>query len=148
MKTVLTTLSLFLSALFIQAQTDQLTATQTTTKSGITITVNVPVSSDKGNVIMGLYTEGNFMKAGPLQGVEGEIVDGYAKATFTDVQPGVYAISLFHDKNGNKRMDFEANGMPKEMYGVSNNPMSYGPPKWSEAKFEVGSEPLEMTIRL
>ena len=148
MKTVLTTLSLFLSALFIQAQTDQLTATQTATKSGTTITVTVPVSSDNGNVIMGLYTKDNFMKAGPLQGVESEIVDGYAKATFTDVQPGVYAISLFHDKNGNKRMDFEANGMPKEMYGVSNNPMSYGPPKWSEAKFEVGSQALEMTIRL
>lgn len=38
--------------------------------------------------------------------------------------------------------------MPKENYGISNNNMSYGPPVWQEAKFEVNSENLEMEIRM
>ncbi|MDX1462028.1 MAG: DUF2141 domain-containing protein, partial [Marinirhabdus sp.] len=46
------------------------------------------------------------------------------------------------------RMDFEANGMPKENYGVSNNVMNFGPPQWSDAKFEVSTAPLNMEIRL
>ena len=45
-------------------------------------------------------------------------------------------------------MDFEANGMPKELYGASNNNMSMGPPRWSDAKFEVGTQPITMEIRL
>ena len=45
-------------------------------------------------------------------------------------------------------MDFDTNGMPLEMYGISNNVMSYGPPQWSDAKFEVSSEPVSLTIRM
>ena len=52
-----------------------------------------------------------------------------------------------HDENDNNAMDFEDNGMPKESYGMSNNPMSYGPPQFATAKFEVASEDLEMNIR-
>jgi uncharacterized protein (DUF2141 family) len=148
MKTVFITLNLLLSSLLLSAQSDGLSAELTDENSGTTISVTVPVPSDEGMVIIGLYDKDTFMKAGPLKGIEAQIIDGVAKATFTGVTPGTYAISLFHDKNGNKQMDFEPTGMPKEMYGVSNNPMSYGPPQWSEAKFDVGTSPIEMTIRL
>ncbi len=143
MKTILITIALSISSFFLSAQTE--TETPTT---GTTITVNVPINSTKGNVIFGLYDEATFMKSEPLQGLEADIVDGKATVTFTNVTPGIYAVSLFHDKNENKRMDFEPNGMPKEMYGVSNNIMSFGPPMWSDAKFEVGSEAITLDIRL
>jgi uncharacterized protein (DUF2141 family) len=45
-------------------------------------------------------------------------------------------------------MDFDANGMPLERFGVSNNNISYGPPQWVDAKFEVANTPVEMEIRL
>jgi uncharacterized protein (DUF2141 family) len=45
-------------------------------------------------------------------------------------------------------MDFEPNGMPKEMYGVSNNVMNFGPPQWNDAQFEVASEPIALEIRM
>ena len=143
MKSILLSISIILSNFFIQAQS--LDATETTT-SGINITVKVPVKSDQGSVIFGLYNEDTFMKAGPLQGLESEIKDGMATVTFKNVAPGTYAVSLFHDKNGNKQMDFEPNGMPKEMYGVSNNVMNYGPPQWSDAKFEVANEDITLDI--
>ena len=44
-------------------------------------------------------------------------------------------------------MDFDASGMPTESYGMSNNPMSYGPPQFHEAKFELLDKDLNLTIR-
>jgi uncharacterized protein (DUF2141 family) len=143
MKTIILTIALAISALFAQAQTDEVT-----TAEGTTITVTVPINNEEGNIIVGLYDENTFMKAAPLQGLEGDILNGQATVTFTNVGPGNYGITLFHDKNGNKIMDFEPNGMPQEMYGVSNNVMSYGPPQWNDAKFEVAHEPIELEIRM
>jgi len=116
---------------------------------GVSITVTVPnASSDDGAILVGLYDEATFMKAAPIKSAKGKIVDGVATITFTDLPAGVYGISCVHDANNNGRMDFEENGMPKESYGVSNNNMSYGPPMWNEAKFEVGVEDLGLEIRL
>jgi uncharacterized protein (DUF2141 family) len=143
MKTIILTIALAISTFLLRAQTDDVSLIE-----GTTITVTVPVASNEGNVIFGLYDENTFMKAAPIQGLEGEIIDGKATVIFTNVVPGIYGVSLFHDKNGNKIMDFEPNGMPKEMYGVSNNIMSYGPPLWGDAKFEVSSAPVEMEIRM
>jgi len=143
MKTIILTLTLAISTLFTNAQTETNVATE-----GTSITVTVPVSSSDGIIFAGLYDENTFMKAAPLQTSESKIEDGKATLTFTNVAPGTYGITLFHDKNGNKIMDFEPNGMPKEMFGVSNNIMSYGPPQWSDAKFEVASEPLALDIRM
>ncbi len=147
MKTIILTLTLTIASFLAKAQTEVTNPSEETTE-GTTITVTVPVPSEGGTVIVGLYDEATFMKAGPLQALDLEIVDGKATGTFVNVAPGIYGISLFHDKNGNKNMDFEANGMPIEMYGISNNVMSYGPPQWSDAKFEVASEPLIMEIRM
>jgi len=146
MKTLILTLATVIVSFYGRAQADNTNADVAT--NGTSITVSVPVQSSNGKVIVGLYDEATFMKTEPLVGLHGEIVDGRATVTFTDVAPGIYAITLFHDKNNNNQMDFEPNGMPKEMYGVSNNVMSYGPPQWSDAKFEVGETPVAMEIRM
>ena len=118
-------------------------------KEGITITVTIPnVTSDQGEVMVGLYDENTFMKAAPIQSKISKITDGIAKVTFKNIPAGTYGITCFHDANSNQKMDFETNGMPKESYGVSNNPMSYGPPQWTEAQFEVATEDLAIEIRI
>lgn len=150
MKTILFTLVLSLTAAMMTAQTDTATLTADQTEivaSGTTITVTVPVQSDKGSVLFALHSEETFMQKG-LADLEGEIVDGKATVVFENVAAGTYGILLFHDTNGNKKMDFEPNGMPKEMYGVSNNVMNFGPPMWSDAKFEVADTPISMEIRM
>ncbi len=137
------TLALFLALAAINL------VTQAQETEGITITVIVPnITSSDGVVLFGLYDENTFMKAPPIQSAKGEIVNGVATITFTNVSAGEYGISCVHDANNNKRMDFEENGMPKESYGVSNNAMSYGSPQWSDAKFTVDSENLALEIRL
>lgn len=142
MKTTILAISLALISNFLSAQNDAIAVTE-----GTTITVTVPVVGDEGSVLVGLDDEAHFMQKG-IQSAEGIIKDGQATVIFNNVVPGEYAIVLFHDKNGNKKMDFDPMGMPLEPYGISNNVMSYGPPQWSDAKFEVGSDPIVMEIKM
>jgi uncharacterized protein (DUF2141 family) len=114
-----------------------------------TITVVVEnLDSNEGAVIFGLYTEITFMKAKPKFNAKSEIVNGTARITFVDITQGTYAISCFHDKNGNGQMDFEPTGKPLEPFGVSNNKITNGKPQWSDAKFEVSGSPLYFNIKL
>ncbi|MDJ0836303.1 MAG: DUF2141 domain-containing protein [Acidobacteriota bacterium] len=69
---------------------------------------------------------------------------------FTGVAPGTYAISIGHDLNGNKKVDTNWLGIPKEAWGVSNNVRpTMRPPRFKEAQFEIkGDEPLVLTIEI
>ena len=111
----------------------------------ITATV-VNVSSDQGKVSFALYDKETLMKA-PLQAKNAEIVNGKSTVVFENVAPGDYAVVCFHDKNDNDKMDFQDNGMPMEDYGVSNNVMSFGPPKYLDGKFTVADEDVNLEIK-
>ena len=113
-----------------------------------TLTVSVEnIKSEDGVIMISLSTEDQFMKAAPTQSAELNIQNGKATTTFENVSSGAYAIMVLHDKNKNGVMDFSPQGMPEEDYGMSNNPMSYGPPRWEDAKFEL-SQDQQITIRL
>lgn len=112
----------------------------------ITVTIS-NVSGNEGKVILSLFDEETFMQAPPLKSGTSEIIEGQATYTFKDVPAGVYSVISFHDKNDNDRIDMEPTGMPTEDYGVSNNPMSFGPPQWTESKFEVKDSPVSIEIR-
>lgn len=105
------------------------------------------VSNDNGMVLVSLHTAATFMKGPGIQNLESTIKDGKIKVIFEGVAPGEYAIMALHDENDNKRMDFEVNGMPKESYGMSGNEMSFGPPNFADAKFELSDKDLEFNIR-
>lgn len=118
-------------------------------KNGQTITVSIEnISNNNGRVMLSLHTKDTFMKGPGIINKESEIVDGKIQLTFENVTPGSYAIMALHDENENRRMDFEDNGMPKESYGMSNNPMSYGPPQYETAKFDITTEDISMKIIL
>ena len=68
---------------------------------------------------------------------------------FKDVAPGRYAIGMVHDQNNNGKMDRALLMMPKEGYGFSRDAkVVMSPPKFEAAAFDVGSEPVEQTIRM
>lgn len=65
-------------------------------------------------------------------------------------RPGVFAVGLYHDVNGNKKFDKNFLGLPAEPYGVSNDPaMRLGPPRHEDASFTVGPRgtTVEVTLR-
>lgn len=112
-----------------------------------TITVVVPnITSDLGKVSYALYNKETFMKT-PIQTKSSKIVEGKSTVTFTDINPGEYAIVCFHDKNDNNTMDFQPNGMPIEDFGASNNVMNFGPPQFEDAKFDVTDKNVTLEIK-
>ena len=138
MKTLTLALSIFLVSIAGIAQE----------KTGVDITVTIDnLTSNEGKVMAGLHTEDTFMKGPGLQNVQSDITDGKVTLTFSNVVPGTYAIMAMHDANGNNRMDYQSNGMPKESYGMSGNDMTMGPPSFNNAKFTVGEEDMDFTIR-
>lgn len=141
MKTIIALIGITFFTHFVNAQNDTVS-----TSEGTTITVTVPVTSDEGNVLLGLYTEDIFLKAAPMKRAIAEIIDGKAIATFENVAPGTYGISLFQDKNGNKQMDFDVNGMPLEPYGISNNIMSLAFHSGAMQNLRLGMNPLRWKL--
>jgi len=113
----------------------------------VTISIKVPnVASDKGSVRFALYDKATFMQT-PLSGKMSTIKEGMADITFEDVKPGEYAIICYHDSNNNDKFDFDENGMPKEDWSMSNNPVLMGPPTFDVAKFTVENKSLDLTIK-
>ena len=126
-----------------------LTQAQEATGADITVHIN-NIKSNNGFILLGLHNPETFMvKEKPaLQRIKEKIIEGKIKVVFKNIPKGQYAIMVVHDENANNQMDFELNGMPKEDYGTSNNEMSFGPPIFEDAKFNVTDENLELEIRL
>ncbi len=143
MKTILFTLTLAITSFILNAQS----VVSENSDKGTSLKVTVTLRGSGGHILVSLHNEASFMKQ-PLQAASLEIKDGKAVATFSHLAPGEYGVVVLHDKNDNKQMDFEPNGMPKEAFGISNNVMLMGSPQWNDAKFEVGETPVEIEIRL
>ena len=106
------------------------------------------INSDKGKVYFALYnSEEDFNKKKAIALSSAKIENGISEVSFLNLQPSYYAIICFHDANENGKMDFETNGMPKEDYGVSNNVLSFGPPQFNDAKFELKDKDLTFEIK-
>lgn len=138
MKTLTLFITLVLSVTLTNAQEEN---------KGQTITVTIEnITNNNGHVILSLHTENTFMKAPGIKMEKSEIVDGKVTVTFKNIEAGTYAVMGLHDENDNNRMDYEDNGMPKESYGMSNNPVNYGPPQFASAKFDLKNENLDLKI--
>jgi uncharacterized protein (DUF2141 family) len=69
-------------------------------------------------------------------------------AVFDNVAPGTYAVALFHDENGNRKLD-KSLGMPREGFGFSRNPkIRMGPPKFAESSVAITSGSARIDIRI
>jgi len=77
------------------------------------------------------------------------ISDGRAVTEFEEVPAGPFAVSVFHDKDGNRRLDTVA-GIPSEDYGFSADARDlFGPPSFEEARLELeAGESKQITIRV
>ena len=66
---------------------------------------------------------------------------GKVTVHFKNLPAGRYAIALFHDANGNGKLDSNRLGIPVEGIGFSNNATgSFGPPAFAKAAFDVPAD--------
>jgi uncharacterized protein (DUF2141 family) len=63
--------------------------------------------------------------------------------------PGRYAVSVYLDENGNRKLDTNWLGMPREAVGASNNPRGrMGAPRFEDCVFVHGTSAETISIKL
>ena len=78
-----------------------------------------------------------------------EALDGDLVRTELQLPLGEYALSVFYDSDGDGELDTNFIGMPKEPIALSNNAVAkFGPPKYDDAVFTLGAEPLIQSISM
>ena len=92
-----------------------------------------------GSVFLAVYdSAASFMKPALAKATrKAAAAKGDIEFVIHDLPAGKYAVSSYHDENGNGKLDTGAFGIPTEGYGFSNNAQgSLGPPEFAQAVFE------------
>lgn len=64
-------------------------------------------------------------------------------------KPGVYAIAIYHDENGNQLFDRTGIGLPAEGYGFANNPSTLaGLPSFQSVRLAIPKSGLLTRVRI
>ena len=109
--------------------------------------------SDGGSVYCALYAEPGTGfptdQSKAKASVKAVIKDRQSLCEFADLGPGVYAVTVLHDENGNGKMDTDWMGIPKEGYGATRDAKGFmGPPKFKDAAFTYKGGALTMQVRV
>lgn len=108
----------------------------------LSITVHETKSSE-GNICIAIYDESDgfleFEKVYKSSSVKAH--KGTTEITVDDLPNGIYAVAVFHDKNGNDELDTNWLGIPREKMGFSNAKMkTFGPPSFKDCAFQIDSD--------
>lgn len=122
--------------------------------SGVAVTVN-KVRPGKGMLHITLVNKEQFLLRRklkkPLMKVIVKTSGKSVHYEFKDVPPGDYAVQVLQDFDEDGYMTDNWLGLPKEPWGMSNNPpVGLGGPKWERAKFTVteSSEVVKVSLDL
>jgi uncharacterized protein (DUF2141 family) len=107
------------------------------------------VENNDGQIMVALYDgAGDYMKR-PVQTASVEAIAGTTTVLFKDLAPGDYAFAVYHDANGNGRLDRNRMGMPTEMFAFSNDAQGFmGPPGFDAARFALPATGAAVTANL
>tara|TARA_R110001606_G_scaffold112962_1_gene240071 strand:- start:718 stop:1164 length:447 start_codon:yes stop_codon:yes gene_type:complete len=101
------------------------------------------VKSSIGNINIAIYNRSQgFLKFEEVFKVD-RIAAKEATTTFKimDLPNGEYAVAIFHDENGNDKLDTNWLGIPKESVAFSNAKiMTFGPPSYRECAFNLNKD--------
>lgn len=120
-------------------------------KSTLTVFVeNIAVA--KGRIHVGIYKDAasfpkkKFAFAGkevPVSAV------GSLEVAIEDLAPGRYAVAVFHDMNGNGKLDTNVLGVPTEPYTFSNGAVAkWSSPGFEEAAFDLPAGGRRISVKL
>jgi len=139
MRILLVILLLFVSGLELGAQTDSLTINITGIKQIDGSTLKIAVYNSKDT-----YFDQDQM----FRSVEVPADSVIVMHTFTDLPEGTYAITIYHDEDGNGKMTRKWYGPPAEGYAFSNNYHSaIKPASFKDAAFVLdGNKTLEIKM--
>ncbi|MEI7704003.1 MAG: DUF2141 domain-containing protein [Deltaproteobacteria bacterium] len=100
------------------------------------------LKDDQGSARAALYASEEGYPTKPekaMRKVEAPIQGGRARLVFEGLPLGGYAVAVYHDENGNGRLDTGFLGIPTEGTAASNDAKGFmGPPTFEKARVEVG----------
>ncbi|MBD2531729.1 DUF2141 domain-containing protein [Nostoc flagelliforme FACHB-838] len=111
-----------------------------------TATLSVVVNGvhhQKGEICFRVYaSEQGFPMSNSSESQSGctKITGTSVKKEFSGLKPGTYAVAVVDDQNGDRKLNKDFFGIPKEGFGISKNPtvsIQTGTPKFRDASFVV-----------
>ena len=113
--------------------------------------VTVTNVGEGGILTVELYNDpDNFLnKKGRERRIRVPAMPGEQKVCFDIENQGSYAVAAYHDIDGNRKLNKKWNMMPKEPFGLSNNPrLKLGFPKFKNSAFEIEQLGADITVNL
>jgi uncharacterized protein (DUF2141 family) len=106
----------------------------------------------KGTITIDLHGDDpeKFLKSGAkLLRMRVPAEKGEMKICVAVDKPGIYAVALYQDRDGDQKLDKTWIGLPSEPFGVSRDaPMNMAPPRHKDAAFDVKGPQTPISIRL
>jgi uncharacterized protein (DUF2141 family) len=145
--------ALLVGLICLQSAAPSVFAQTSTATIGAALSVTISnFKNDKGSAVVALYNSGEGFPKSPAKAFRKltlQIVNKQTVAVFENLPPGAYAVSVYHDENGNKKLDTNFLGIPKEGVGNSNNAKGhFGPPKYADARFKFDGVKQTITIKI
>ena len=108
---------------------------------------NVKVAS--GDLRVAVYGSADDYRKKAVKEVKAAAGSDPVSIRIPGLAAGDYAIALFHDRNGNEKLDSNLMGIPTEPYGFSGSARSLmGPATWEQARFDLAPGGATVTVRL
>jgi uncharacterized protein (DUF2141 family) len=105
--------------------------------------------TSSGEVSAGVFTREEDLPHQPLQILSAPADASIVRLRFAGLEPGEYAVALFHDRNSDGKLDALVDRRTLEPWGASNDPRpTDGPLTWEEAKFILPAEGKTIAIHL
>jgi uncharacterized protein (DUF2141 family) len=118
----------------------------------VTLTVKVEnVNKDDGNIGVLVFNSPRGWPEDRFAALKDVVVPahpGTVTVTVPDLPTGDYAVAIAHDVNKNHKVDKNFLGMPKEQWGMSNNPhATIKAPSFYTAKFSLAQD-MEIHVKM
>ena len=143
-KIYISTISLFFFLLMALSLTAQ--------NSTLNITIQ-NIQKAEGKIMIAVFKgEANFLEDDKDIALKIALVEktGELTVVFPNLPFGNdYSVAVYHDVNGNEKLNTNLFGVPTEPYGFSNNARSkWGAPKYNVARFELNELTKNMVIQV
>lgn len=115
----------------------------------VTITNIDPAADGNDAVYVSIQTKDEFRSMRGAGGVASYAKTGSMTATFPVTEPGDYAVSVWHDRDGDGRFSMsEDYTVVLDSYAASGNPPTDTMPTFDDVKFTVPNMGTELTVEM